>query len=323
MRSLALVSVSLFSLCAIPRCCPAWQDQDDQTDVATVQPVETTSLSGQPLRRRAFSEERLEKLEGDLQAAIEESNSAGRDVHSLIWVARRLGYLWRYQEAIQTLDVAAANWPDSPHVYRHRGHRFITTRQFDRAVADLQRAANLIEGTEDEVEQDGAHNAKSIPTSTLHTNIYYHLGLAHYLRGEYQQALGAYELCLAASKNNDMKVATLDWMVMTLRRLDRHDDAMKLLEDITADMEIIENTAYHRRLLMYKGELSPDDLIPGEDSEDRALDLATYGYGVGNWYLANGDEAKAREIFEEVTAGEYWAAFGFIAAEADLIRMGQ
>ena len=230
----------------------------------------------------------------------------------MIWVARRLGYLWRYQEAIQTLDVGAVNYPDVPHVYRHRGHRFITTRQFDRAVADLQRAASLIEGTEDEVEEDGAPNSSKAfrPAPCTPTSITTS-GLAHYLRGEYQQALAAYERCLAASKNNDMKVATLDWMVMTLRRLDRHDDAMKLLEDITADMEIIENTAYHRRLLMYKGELSPDDLIPGEDSDDHALDLATYGYGVGNWYLANGDEAQAREIFEKVTAGEYWAAFGY------------
>ncbi len=321
MHLLAVISVCFLSLCAIPRCCPAWQDQDEASGVSPLQPVEAYSFSGQRLRRRAFSPERLEKLEGDLRTAIEASNAAGNDVHKLIWVARRLGYLWRYQEVIQTLDVAAANYPDVPHVYRHRGHRFITTRQIDRAVADLQRAARLIDGTGDEVEQDGAPNAAGVPTSTLHTNIYYHLGLAHYLRGEYQQALAAYEKCLAASKNNDMKVATLDWMVMTLRRLDRYDDAMKLLDDITSDMEIIENTAYHQRLLMYKGELSPEDLIPVEDSADRDLDLATYGYGVGNWYLANGDEAKAREIFEEVTGGEYWAAFGFIAAEADLMRM--
>jgi len=34
----------------------------------------------------------------------------------------------------------------------------------------------------------------------------------------------------------------------------------------------------------------------------------------------NGDKAKAREIFEKVVAGRAWAAFGLIAAEADLKR---
>ena len=36
--------------------------------------------------------------------------------------------------------------------FRHRGHRYITMRQFDKAVADLSRAAELIEGKPDEPE---------------------------------------------------------------------------------------------------------------------------------------------------------------------------
>ena len=52
-----------------------------------------------------------------------------------------------------------------------------------------------------------------------------------------------------------------------------------------------------------------------------ALDLATQGYGVGNWYLYNGEEDEARRIFEHVLSGDYWAAFGYIAAEAELVRM--
>jgi hypothetical protein len=50
------------------------------------------------------------------------------------------------------------------------------------------------------------------------------------------------------------------------------------------------------------------------------VQIATQGYGVGNWYLVNGDEKKAREVFERVLAGKAWAAFGYIAAEADLKR---
>ena len=41
---------------------------------------------------------------------------------------------------------------------------------------------------------------------------------------------------------------------------------------------------------------------------------------MGNWYLVNGDRAKAKDIFDRVLAGRAWAAFGFIAAEADTKR---
>ncbi len=283
--------------------------------------VEARSVTGKPLLRRTFDAERFAKLDADLALAIEEANANPTDPHKLIWVGRRLGYLWRYHEAIASLSVGINAHPNVPHLYRHRGHRYITIRQFDCAIADLEKAAELIKGTDDEVEQDGAPNAAGIPTSTLHTNIWYHLGLAHYFKGDYGAALAAYENCLAASKNNDMKVATLDWMYMTLRRLNRDDDAQKLLEEVTPEMELIESFAYHKRLLLYKGLLKPTDLIPEESSADRDLDLATYGYGVGNWYLENGDIEAAKTVFQEVTSGKYWSAFGFIAAEIDLCRL--
>ena len=88
-------------------------------------------------------------------------------------------------------------------------------------------------------------------------------------------------------------------------------------------MDIIENTAYLRRLLMYKGELEADALLAVEEGADADLTFATQGYGVGNWYLYNGQPEKAREIFEQVVASDYWAAFGYLAAEADLQRMQQ
>ena len=52
-----------------------------------------------------------------------------------------------------------------------------------------------------------------------------------------------------------------------------------------------------------------------------ATTIATQGYGVGNYYFVNGDTARARTVFEQVTSGAGWNAFGYIAAEADLVRM--
>ena len=109
---------------------------------------------------------------------------------------------------------------------------------------------------------------------------------------------------------------------MTLRRLGRDESAEEVLIHIDPSIEIVENGSYYRRILMYQGRITSDSLLSLDQSdEDYALSIATQGYGVGNWHLCNGDTATAIRIFEEIVNGEYWPAFGYIAAEADLERL--
>ncbi len=295
---------------------PPDADAAQRSETQVAETPEATSLMGEPLHRQAPSPDD-EALLAEAQANFDQDSDA---VDNIIWLGRRLAYLWRYRDAIEVYTEGLGKHPDEPRLYRHRGHRYISIRDFDKAVADLERAAALIEGTEDVVEPDGQPNDAGIPTSTLHTNVYYHLGLAYYLQGRFDEALAAYQRCLDASGNNDMRVATLDWLYMTLRRLDRPADADAAIASVQADMEILENFAYHRRLLMYKGEIPPDSLLRVDDADDVSLTLATQGYGVGNYYLVSGDRERAMEIFRQVIGGNYWPAFGYIAAEADLHR---
>jgi hypothetical protein len=73
---------------------------------------------------------------------------------------------------------------------------------------------------------------------------------------------------------------------------------------------------------MYKGILPVDSVLNvSSTASDADLALATQGYGVGNWYLYNGDTAQATSVFERVIGGKHFSAFGFIAAEADLARI--
>jgi tetratricopeptide (TPR) repeat protein len=238
------------------------------------------------------------------------------DVDAVIWYGRRTAYLGRYRDAIRIYSDGIELHPDDARLYRHRGHRFISTRQLDKAIADLDHAAALIEGTDDEIEPDGLPNALGIPVSTLHSNIWYHLGLAYYLSGDYERAEQAYAQRAASAANNDMMVSTAHWRYMTLRRLGRDEEAAAILEPITADMEIIENQAYHRLCLFYKGELEEADLV----EEGSSPANAAVAYGVANWHLANGDTDRATELLEEIVAEDGWPAFGYIAAEADLAR---
>jgi tetratricopeptide (TPR) repeat protein len=280
---------------------------------------EAVSLLGAPLHALKLSPEEQARLEADLTEARARYAADPADPEGIIWVGRRLAYLGRYREAIETFSRGLEEHPEHAALYRHRGHRYITTRQLGKAVADLEKAASLIRGLPDEIEQDGAPNAAGIPRSTSHSNIWYHLGLAYYLQGDFENALRSYEACMAFARvNDDMLVATVDWLYMTYRRLGRDDDARKVLELIEEDMDILENSAYHQRLLMYKGLLEPETLL--DSAEMTELDLVTQGYGVANWYFVNGERARARALLERIVGGSYWPAFGHIAAEADLMR---
>lgn len=273
------------------------------------------SLLGRPLFAPELAPAARAQMEQQLADARVAYDRNPEDADALIWVGRRLAYLGEYRAAIDAFSEGIAKHPRDARMYRHRGHRFITTRQFSRAIEDLERAAELVEGTPDEVEPDGQPNRFNTPVSTLHTNIWYHLALAHYLRLDFERALPAWRRAVAASTNADMLVASSDWLYMTLRRLGRDDEAQRALDPITADMTILENTAYHRRLLMYRGELPADSLMV--DTSD-PVQVATYGYGLANWYYYNGDRERADELFRRILDGSNWAAFGYIAAEAEL-----
>jgi tetratricopeptide (TPR) repeat protein len=279
---------------------------------------EAMSLLGRALFRPAVSAESRPTLERNLSAATAAYEAAPADAEAIIWLGRRTAYLGRYRDAIEVFTRGIALHPRDARLYRHRGHRYITVREFDRAIRDLETAAALARGRPDEVEPDGAPNRYNVPRTTLQSNIFYHLGLAHYLKHDFQRALPVWLEAMQVSTNDDMLVATADWLYMTYRRLGREEDGARVLQRIRRDMEIMENDAYHRRLLMYRGEIAPDSLLAVESADP--VQVATYGYGVANWYYYNGQREKADMVFRRVLESPNWAAFGYIAAEAELAR---
>lgn len=277
---------------------------------------QTVSLLGRHLFAASESED-LAKLEADLAGARRELAVDPDDPDKIVWVGRRLGYLWRMNDAIEVFSRGIEIHPDYAPLYRHRGHRYISTRRFGEAIADLDRAADLIGGKPDVVEADGMPNEQGIPLTTTGFNVWYHLGLARYLTQDHEGALAAFREAMEHGRGHDDNlVATADWMYMALRRAGRDREAAALLDQIQPDMDIVEDHAYHRRLLMYKGYVAPEELLDLATASE--LDLATLGYGLGNWYLYNGDVEWAEAVFRRVTSGPYWPAFGFIAAEVEL-----
>lgn len=268
-----------------------------------------------------------------------------------LYAARFKSYLGNFADAEEILTEALQHDPDNAVVLRNRGHRRITLRKYDEALEDLTRASEVIHGTPDEHEfyqrdtepdivniildrmddvreqhipVNDATNAatKGMYKSTLHGSIWYHLGIVKYLKGDFQGAFDDFGRSQELGVDDDALIATFDWRYMALRRLGRDDEAATLLEALdTSALEVADGEDFYlRRLKLYKGESTPEMLL--EDLSRSLLALATQGYGVGNWLLYNGDEPAAREMFERVIEHGATNAFGYMAAEAELARMG-
>ncbi|MCG6957272.1 MAG: tetratricopeptide repeat protein [Gemmatimonadetes bacterium] len=284
--------------------------------------VEARSFLGEdltiPALPRDVEDARMRSFR-DAELALEENPD---DAGALIWMGRRTAYLGRYQDAIDIYSHALSLHPDDPRIYRHRGHRYITVRELGPAIDDLRRAADLIAGRPDEVEPDGLPNARNIPTSTLHFNIWYHLGLAYYLQGDFAAAAEAYRRCLSVARHADAKVAASYWLYLTLRRLHREDEARRIADGVRDDMDVIESGSYLDLLDLFKGRRTPERLL-GPQGSEATLESTTTAYGVGMWYLLDGNKDDARRTFEQILADrDQWAAFGYIAAEAELAGLG-
>ena len=249
-----------------------------------------------------------------------------------VWYGRVLGFRYQYDEAIKVFDAGLERYPDSFELYRQRGHRYISTRRFEEALSDLEKAAKLIEGMDLWLEPVGPDNELPVPQESIQFNTYYHLGLAHYLLRNWDAAALAFHNCRHWIEKDDYNslTACIDWLYMTLRRSGKHTEAQKRLDEVPQgipDDQFIEGPSYYRRIQMYRGELDPDSLLNPDKGNQEIVSLdtiyATQGYGVGNWYFYNGDIPNAKSVFERILQTRGTSAFGYIAAEQDLKEINQ
>mgnify|MGYP002524986986 FL=1 len=249
-----------------------------------------------------------------------------------VWYGRVLGFRYRIEEAIAVFSEGLERFPDSFELLRQRGHRYLSTRRFAEGKADLSRAADLIEGMAEWIEPDGPDNELPVPPTSIQFNTWYHLALAHYLLREWDEAEAAYRQCIKWVREDDYDGLTAchDWLYMTLRRKGDEAAAEAVLASVPeglADEAFVEGPSYYRRLRMYRGELAPEDLLAPDKGSQVIHDVetiyATQGYGVGNWYLYNGETDRARAVFDQILQGRSRFAFGYVAAELDLREMAE
>ncbi|HEX5050813.1 MAG TPA: hypothetical protein VFZ65_03490 [Planctomycetota bacterium] len=275
------------------------------------------SVDGRPLFAPAPDAAARERMEADLARAQAALAAAPHDRDAAIWVGRRLGYLGRYREAIDVYSEALLDHPGDPFLLRHRGHRWITLHEFGRAADDLERAAEACRTVPDETEPDGQPTPGRPPHSTLHFNVYYHLGLALFLCGDLELAERAWLRCLAVVANDESRVAVSHWLWCVRMRAGDPAGAAAVIAPIAADMDVVENRSYHQLCLFYAGKLRREAIVAPAGSAGAAL-----AFGLAHHALVLGDRMRARRELQALVPSAAWPAFGVLAAEVELARLG-
>jgi tetratricopeptide (TPR) repeat protein len=271
------------------------------------QPTPTVTLATDPAQ-----------AEKDLALAQERYDSDPTFEENIVWLGRRLGYVGRYEDAVAVFTKGLELHPGSAWLLRFRGHRYITLRQFENAVRDLERAQALTAGKPDVVEPDGSQVPANGPIGTLQSSIDYHLALAHYLLGDFEKALAVHQAgAERARAHPDRAVSHGYWTWLTLGQFGRPDEARAAIADVDLAATLGESFDYRDLLRCFRGELSEDEVLAG--ATPGAVGEATRCYGLAMQRKFRGDVAGARELWTRAAGGMH-AAFGCIGSEVELAK---
>jgi len=283
-------------------------NQKTNNDHLLLQTTETITLFGDTLISPVIKEGKsLDEFKSAQKIYFNNEDNS----ESLIWYGRRAAYLGYYQKSIDLYSEGIKKYPDDARFYRHRGHRYISTRQYDKAIKDFRKAIRLIDEKVDQIEPDGLPNKKNIPLTTLNGNIWYHIGLAYYLTNDMNNALKAFSNRSVSHKYDDNIVSSAHWLYMINRRLGDIEGADRIIDKVNSEMDIIENMSYHQSCLFYKGELKESEIV----IDDVAL------YSLANWYMyQKNDTINAKKYYQKLLKNGNPYSFAFIAGESDWIR---
>jgi tetratricopeptide (TPR) repeat protein len=283
--------------------------QNSKKHINPTQTIETITLLGDTLRSPEIKKGKsFDQFKSAQITYFDNQNNA----EALIWYGRRTAYMGYYKEAIKLFTLGIKTHPNDARFYRHRGHRYISTRQYDNAISDFEKAVQLIDQKTDQIEPDGLPNAKNIPLSTLHGNIWYHLGLAYYLKNDMNSALKAFSNRSVAHKYDDNIVSSGHWLYMIYRRLNKIEESITVVNEVNQNMDIIENMSYHQSCLFYKGVLKESELV----IDEVAL------YSLANWYVyEKNDTLKAKTYYQKLLSTGNPYSFAYIAGESDWVKL--
>jgi tetratricopeptide (TPR) repeat protein len=117
-----------------------------------------------------------------------------RNVQKIIELGVAQSGVLQFREAIATFTKGMAIEPANAMLYRWRGHRYLSVRELDRAMADLTRGYAL---------------------DSLNYGVLYHLGIVRFARGDFNAAVDAFQRSIQRPPNAGELAGSTDWLWMS------------------------------------------------------------------------------------------------------------
>src|SRR3989475_10685260 len=129
----------------------------------------TASAGGQSVQYRSAAgvEYPAQRDTGAIARAESALAADPRSVERIVQLGVAQSGARQFREAIQTFTRGLTIAPNDAVLYRWRGHRYLSVREFDRALDDLTRGSRL---------------------DSTNYGIWYHLGIVRYARGDFAGA---------------------------------------------------------------------------------------------------------------------------------------
>jgi tetratricopeptide (TPR) repeat protein len=132
-------STLLFIILILTACQQQSDKSDSKGNSEIIRSFEAITLMGDTLYSASVDSGKAFDNYNLAKEAYEENND---DPDALIWYGRRTAYLGQFQGAIKIYTTGIERFPNDARMYRHRGHRYISTRQYDKAITDFEKATS-------------------------------------------------------------------------------------------------------------------------------------------------------------------------------------
>src|SRR5256885_4208731 len=162
----------------------------------------TAPAGGQSVQYRSAAgvEYRSQRDTGAIARAESALAADPRNVERIIQLGVAQSGARQFREAIETFTRGLTIAPNDALLYRWRGHRYLSVREFDRALDDLTRGSRL---------------------DSTNYGIWYHLGIVRYARGDFPGAADAFARAQRRPPDAAELAGATDWLWMSLSRAGR------------------------------------------------------------------------------------------------------
>lgn len=202
-----------------------------------------------------------------------------------LWCAK--GVMARdLDDAIQSFSMALSLRPLSPHTVYNRARKYMSQGRYVEALADFA-LSTLLDP------EDGWK--------------WHFYGVALYFTNQLTEAAGIFGKAIEVNRRNGVNLLPFDaeWQWNCYCKAGDLQAAAQCIQEVTPDTPVVETEAtYKRRILLYRGLISPEEFVAGIDEED-ALEAANQLYGLANYYYyLKRDTMTSLRYLEKVLSNE-------------------